>query len=592
MKPALFVFFIAALVGGCSCNRKKKEVPFGLSPEIPSHSEKVASPPPEPFEEVSGRIYATGTQEVSLRGATLESPGLQIFAALPYGRDDATQLLIIARPETASLDATIEGELGLYVSQKKETMFTPPALLREAQVERAACVPIAFDLRQFAPYLAAAEVEFECPETMHMTEVAIVDTTEQPRSVTHFTLTGRSSGAPAPSATFQVEATEQTRQLLMELSNNEQLTARLMWKMTHGRLARDDGEPSNTLRTALEDVREMWSETQYREALNKGLASLDLYDALCAEGGYAQVWSDGRWGVKCRAEDTEARITALSLAAAMRAGRMEDALPLALRLWPDGAETDAQPDGVAKAVMKKSSEAIGYQQLELKSGPSGGKAASQGPMLRFVDDEHVFVDSKDTLVALKDKAQSLAPHLAPSSPVKHPNQPFAVRPIKQDCFGHILPVVKLSSTSAAGAVGTLSKELRVESRHAPARSSCAHFAKWQGGGSGGWQVLGWGESGILLAKGLTMKLVPLTGPPRSVDVKEDLSIRAPKVSQDGKRYVVTVPQGVFVVDQKRASKVRYYATPGRAAGDHVVISPGGHRIAFLKHGSLFWADIA
>ncbi|HSN82453.1 MAG TPA: hypothetical protein VLS88_07755 [Polyangiales bacterium] len=548
----------------------RKQVPFGL--EDAGADEGQQSPPEQeeaPTPLPTGKRFEPNQVEVPVGESALVLESGYALAALEVdldGTDPLDALVVSADSQQVTLHAA--DARGLSVAARRVDSFLVPNDCAE---------PLA-EATQLSPSLVAIRVEHSC-ETGKRANHWIVTIEAQPRVRERITVLPPSERSSAP---IEVELRAEDRDgdgyedVVAEIQIGE-AEIPLTWLNRPGGFARDPSEPERTL-SALAD--EAWSSLSSNapSAEKRALQVIEVFIALCREGGAARLGFSGTQGLQCQQSPAAARAVSVAMAVAIRRGTFVRALELQ-RWWEDTAlqptpeERELIQNAWRKA--KASAASASWRLLDTSSAPVS---------LQFVDDDTLIVNgSAPRTIDLSSgtKTALSASQIQPAT--RDPESRFAVRGVRATCAGFEAEVGPIG--------GKQSHRVLVQRRadgmpcKTPIDRPASVFE---------WAVVGWAPQGLVAASGDLLRVIPLNelakpaGSPIELSPSSPLPapIRGARATPDGSRYVIPHEEGVVVRDWRK-SGAGLWLRPSdwnTVSGElrSLAISPDGTKVAVQK----------
>ncbi|MGD8607571.1 MAG: hypothetical protein PVH21_09780 [Myxococcales bacterium] len=568
-SAALIVCVAGQWLVGCT---GRKQVPFGLQdagttedqsqPEQPLEQEAEQAPLPV------GTRFEPNRVEVPVGQSALVLQSGYALTALEVdldGTEPPDALVVSADPQRVLLQAAYAKGLG--VEDRRIDAFLVPDH----------CGEPAADAWMLSPTLAAIRVEHTC-ELGPRLNYWLVTIEAQPRVRERITVLPPNERSSLPiSLELGVEDRDDDGydDVVVKVHVG-QVEVPLTWLNRPGGFARDPSEPEHTLGVLADDA---WKSLGSNPAAaeTQAMQVLEVFTALCREGGAARLGLSGTQGLQCQRSKAAARAVSIAMTAAIRRGTFIRALELQ-RWWEDTAlqPTPEERELVQNAWKRaKAATKVSWRLVDQSTSPVS---------VQFADDRTLIVDGRAPRSI--DLDSGLKTPLASSSvppAIRDPEGRFTVRSVRSTCAGFEAEVGPIG--------GKQSHRVLIEPRNraAPCKTPIDRPASVFE-----WQVLGWAPQGLLVASGDLLRIVPLNelGKPagQPVDLSPGSPLPAPihgaRVTPDGSRYVIPHPEGIVVRDWRKGGAGMWLRPEGwdTVPGElrSIAISPSGTKVAVQK----------
>jgi hypothetical protein len=368
---------------------------------------------------------------------------------------------------------------------------------------------------------------------------------------------------------------------------------KLTWLDRPSGLSRDLREPDATFAAWASAAQGLLAKKP-EQALSHAARVLSLEAALCREQGEAVLQVSGAPGIACKpSKGVTSALTTLVLAHARLKHVAE-----AFDAYTELARREPKPDKRALERVLTALAGLPKQKgIGMREGPRVEPERVPRvrlPAARFVDESTLLLRRSSPALYNLESGQETALAVATDDLVRDPSGALCVTDIERTSCGLRLRIERAPkvaspyvpsapvATPALLAFGT----------------SCTPDGSAARPDSAGFQVLGWAPQGVVAARGLEVRVVPLsaTGSPSSEPflVAEDTPLPAPLPAglsvPDGSRRVELTPVGVLVIARGSASP-EFWRPDGFAgiaqSAREVAISPMGRRVAVVADGVLY-----
>ncbi len=630
---------LTAVLSGCgACEEGEHSVPFKR--DEPVSTPTLAAPDAatdagaDAFVPVEGGTHPTGTQRIDFAdGTSIEIADGTLRAWLTVDLDADADL------DALLVTATATGELVLARAERRGDSFTAPHSVAALGAGAEACALETPSLRRFAAGFVSVHAETRCAASLSARTAAglddaapaptstptphappspaehlwIVTIEPLPRIAEHVSWESGSAREPGAVVVDSValssadldadgHADIELKVALRRTLDPEPFTLTLALFDRPAGLARDPAQPEASLRRLADGARDALRRDPAR-ALASADRVLALHAAVCREAGRASLRFDDASGLACGRSRAAGRAAAVRAAALARTG----ALLAAIEAY-DALATEAYDvpgvdrDRAREALAAQASKTLSWRKgpaLDLASGPAARLSA-----VAFVDEDTLLLrGNAPRNYALADGAESPT-GVAGDVLVSDPSGHFAIVGVVRTCEGHALRTV-LASQVVAGIVGgrSVSEPLVLASAPPPGARCPGKLLPPLRDDAGGWRVLDWTESGVLLVRAGELWRLALdeaakaAQPAVRVAATEDAQPRhAGALSTSGRHLALVTQLGVAVVDRATgaATLVPFAGSElaqaaARTALD-VAVSPSGRRVAIAHAGHVFVAS--
>jgi hypothetical protein len=606
LAPAIGL--LAGLTGGCTC---------GGDTTVPFHG---AGPPLRPVDPAVGLVpleaatYPDGTRQIDVesRPVRIEEGAIRASALFDFDRDGDRDALVVVlgAPGAAArvLYAERRGaELAPLVSLASRASLSIRGAGRETS-----CAPSGATVTPLSDALVIATVESLCndEDAPRLASTWVLSADERPRALELFELAGRAEGEGLAfaAADRDHDGHDDLEVEVRIATPSAPVTATLTWMNRAAGLAREGEQPEPTLATLATQSRELVRRSP-EEAIVVAERAIALRDAVCREAERPRLFLGGARGVPCGTSVGRAyAVRAAALARRLGAGEPMDALALSSALE---AFVGLDHQGVSiregdRALVRESwlrVATVPPARLRVhRSGdarPLGDGRTPRLSSLAFLDERRLLVRGEPARV-LHIEGDALVPDAGPERPelaesrVLDPDHELVLAAIGRSCEGTVVVIAPVD--------GPGRREILVSPRPAPAVAECPTMPEGHRADDGGFVPLGWAPSGLVLARGTELTMVPLdatgapAGPPSVLD--PETAAPAPLVPgaavSEAQGFALAFPFGIVVVDRVRRRLGLYrdedFAVPQGLPID-VAVSPSLERAAWICGGSICWADL-
>lgn len=604
----LLVFFAAITWWGCDSCESGGPVPFGLDSGAPLSAPPVTRPrvEHEPSQGVELRVqdYPEGARSAELDGAPIVIEGAMIrsLGAWDFDRDGDRDALVIA------VDDNAERRARLWAVRRESESFERPMELRQPRAFSGECAIVRSAIHAMDPSMVRVELTSRCSETGYELEDEVhaiaIGRGPSPRVLERVTLGRKVRDQGGDSFILRTEDRDADghADLVVDLSfeppaRDSPVRVSLAFLDRPSGFAREPSEPETTIAALAEQARGALRREPER-ALDIASGAVAIWEALCHESSRARFDVGGARGVSCGRSQGAGRAIAIMAQAAARTGQPLLAVQAAERLRD--ASISVRPRD-REAVMSALSS-LGGEPWPIHEGPFVTREpehAARRSIVGFVDENRILVRdstprifdiSSGTEETTTDPAGGALELLAPSAE-------YRLVGIERRCIGTVL-VIESSSASVA----TTRKTALLAPRRPPPGAPCPDLNPRFRSDDDGWRVLGWAPQGVLVARDLELRLIPLDleanplGEP--VILERGAAIPAPiapgPATSDGRAFVYSAPGGWVVVElapERQVSFVRAMAHgDARGVNVDVAVSPSTRRIAWVADGRVWWLE--
>jgi len=585
-------FGMVALATACgSCeDGDGRLVPFGIDagqegPEAPEPTEE------PPFSAVEGQRLPEGTRAVAVEGAELQANEGHFAALLPLdmeGDGDRDALLLVHGDEGYGLTLAIRQ--GSSFELRTLGNFAAPA-------------PCALDdvsMRTVAAKIAVVKAGFRCNvETREDRWGAlwILSVDRNPRVLERITMLpehGRAPGTLDANARAADHDADGHMDVLVDFrlttpDQAEPITTTLIWLDRPSGLGRVPGQPEGDI-VALADRAKAVSATSTAAAVAR--SALALHAALCRGDSAPRIRLGGADGVDCGVSSGAGRAVATLSASLARQGNLLGAIEAFQRVRQGGLRVAGADERAAERAILALAQAPTERQGPMASPPEGPDVRLPG--LTFADATTVFVPgTPPQLWNFETDEVTSAPGKDRELLVSDRSRRFAVVDIRRSCDGYTLAIVRVEDVTGNVVIGQPVSEPLLESKAPPRGARCPELPRATREQDGGWKVLGWAPQGVVAARGVEVRLVPLSeqaeaaGEPRVLRAGPlPAPLPAGRYARAGHAHAAITSFGITVVELRgegRAVLLRPEGWSAEAASD-VIISDDGARVAYLGGG--------
>ena len=546
----------------------RKQVPFGLEDAGVDEGQQQSPPEQEesPAALPTGKRFEPNQVEVPVGESALVLESGYALTALEVdldGTDPLDALVVSADSQQVALHAAYAR--GLSVVARRVDSFLVPNHCAE---------PLA-EATQLSPSLVAIRVEHSC-EAGKRANHWIVTIEAQPRARERITVLPPSERSSAP-IELELRAEDRDEDGYEDVVADIQVGEAhipLTWLNRPGGFARDPSEPERTL-SALAD--EAWSSLSANapSAEKRALQVIEVFIALCREGGAVRLGFSGTEGLQCQQSRAAARAVSVAMAVAIRRGTFVRALELQ-RWWEDTAlQPTPEERELVQNAWRKAKASASWSLLDTSSAPVS---------LEFVDDDTLLVNgSGPRTIDLSSGTKTVLSAARIQPAARDPESRFAVRGVRATCAGFEAEVGPIGGKQSHRVL--LQRRVDGMPCKTPIDRSASVFE---------WAVVGWAPQGLVAASGDLLRVIPLNelakpaGSPIELTPSSPLPapIRGARATPDGSRYVIPHPEGVVVRDWRKGAAGLWLRPPGwnTVAGElrSLAISPDGKKVAVQK----------
>ncbi|MFO0708643.1 MAG: hypothetical protein U0353_02330 [Sandaracinus sp.] len=236
--------------------------------------------------------------------------------------------------------------------------------------------------------------------------------------------------------------------------------------------------------------------------------------------------------------------------------------------------------------------------------PVSARRSPRLSTLAFLDESRLLVRGASPRV-LRIEGESFVPESAPELRLEDarlldPDGALELVALERSCEGTVAVIAPASGI--VDAVTGSRREVLVAPRPAPAVATCPTMPEGHRADDDGFVALGWAPSGLVLARGSAITLLPLdaSGAPAGPSSVLDPQIPAPAplpagaAVPDARGYALALPIGIVVVDRVEHTLSVFhgedFSVPQGLPID-VALSPSLARAAWLCGGAICWAEL-
>ncbi len=609
----LLVIASSAWASGCSSGRDRR-VPFRGAEQAGAS----ATPPVRELAPIEVLSHPDGTHAVDLDGSVvrIDEGSIRASAVFDFDRDGDRDVLLVVLDAPRAAARVFYGErrgaeLAPLVSLASLASIAPEPGDAGCRATSAAIVPLSEAL-----VLASVEASCEDATRPRLSSAWVLSADERPRALEILRFAGQTEGE---GLSFAARDRDQDGHDDLEVEvrvrvGEASVTTTLVWMNRPAGLAREGTAPDPTF-TALAEQALSRARSSPEEAIAATAQGIALREAICRDAERPRLWIGGARGVPCDASAAVGRLYALragALAGGLRALDDVEAVATALDAFIDldheGVALRAGDRGfVREAWMRLAS--IPPPLLEVHRHPAD-QLVPQGASprlssLAFVGEDELVVRGAEPR-ALRVEGDALVPSSAPLDPtlaelaIVDTARALRLEAIERSCDGIVLVVG--ASGEPAEVAGGGRREYLVAPRTPPFAASCPNMPPGLRADDGGFVALGWSPSGVVLAHGARVVLVPIgaggepLGAPTPLEEGTPLPAPLPEGAavRDAHAYALAFPFGIVVVDRAaRAVRVFRDADFSVPAGRpiDVALAPSGSRAAWICGDAICWADL-
>lgn len=618
LAPLLALGLCAGAIGqGCSCGGDTT-VPFhaGGEPSLRPVDPAASLAPLE------AAAHPDGTRQIDVETSPvrIEQGSIRASALFDFDRDGDRDAVIVV------LDAPGAAARVLY-AERRGSELAPLVSLASRETlamsgggREVACAPASASVTPLSASLAIATIESRCEDESapRLASTWVLSADERPRALELFELAGRAEGE---GLSFAADDRDQDGHDDLEVevriaTPSIAVTSTLTWMSRAAGLAREGDQPEPTLATLATQSRELVRRNP-DEAIVAAERAIALRDAVCREAERPRLFLGGARGVPCGTSASIGRAYAMRAAAlARRLGAGAPGEPAAIsaaleayvRLDHHGVSIREGDRALVRESWLRVASVPPARLVVHRAGeasPLGVRRAPRLSSLAFLDEARLLVRGPDARV-LRIEGDALVPEAVEDlaaggeSRVLDPDGALELVGIERSCEGTV--VVIAPASGIVDAVTGNRREILVAPRPAPAVATCPTMPEGHRADDDGFVALGWAPSGLVLARGAEVTMVPLDasgapiGPPTVLDAQTPAPAPLPRGAAvpDARGFALALPFGIVVVDRgERRIEVFHdedFAVPQGLSVD-VALSPSLARAAWLCGGAICWADL-
>ncbi|MDD9970101.1 MAG: hypothetical protein OXR73_27900 [Myxococcales bacterium] len=600
---------------GCDCN-EGPAVPFKHPDALQKEntSSEQGERPPEGSGDAGlrrGQRFVDAPSRVELAAGTLEKKGGHIHATLSTGPDELDILALVSdRSGRLAVERTVR------TSRPGLLPLTP---ILELVAAARQCTVVSGGLDTLSTAHLHATVTLSCPRKLdtashgeptggakHLVRSHWLLTAEKsPRQLEHIELHAPpGQDAPALALRFEgklidgddhpdIEAMLQLNGTgdAADASPENQLVSRipLQWLSRPSGLAVQDGEPERTLVQLADEA----ATTKAPEAGRKATALLALHKRLCRSAGTSEIALSGQMGLPCPPSQAVARAHSILVATAIARERILDALEhrQALedpRLRPTPADRKRAEEAIAAAPTS-----VAFQ---FSKGPTLSPARTtpvHRPRVAFLDDGRLLLRGTPNQIYILSTKEVAPAGIRSSLAMTDPKGRLAVAEVFRSCQGYRARIVRATQIINGIVAGPDVARPLIMPAQVPSGYPCDKLPSHVRQQSGGFVVLDYSDSGLLLGRGAELLTLPLDSSGESTsDAAQPLTGGRPiprskepiAITTKGS-YALPTPAGIAIIRNGRVELVRPPDAQGEVAD--VALSPSGTRLA-LTRGRQVW----
>lgn len=607
---------IAVALAGCSSCESGGPVPFGLDAGgpgeqprgdrggsvLPEDRASVATTP-----SISLRELPEGTTRVDVEGAAIELGGAPILAVVAWDSDgDRDRDALVIAPGAAG------GGPRVLAALREGASFAVPVELVSAPPLAAGCSIARSGARALDAAILAIELEAACPEdelgASRVLHAFAIASGPRPRVLERFVLRARAGDGGAPIDALRLRSEDRDEDghadlivdLALAVDGEAAADVSLALLDRPGGLARDAAEPEARIAALAQEAR---GALRRRPERARGTArrAIALYEALCRESGRSRLELGGAGGLPCGRSAATGRALAVLAQAAARTGQpLEAALALARLETAHVSVRDADRDAARAAI-----DGIAATPGEVHEGPPAAAPAERGPRLSalaFLDEQHLLLRGDRARVIDLGTGAELAPpeHASTALALVDPSGTHRLAAIERRCAGTVLVI---AASDALGDLTGARTIAPVAPRRPPPGAPCPDLTPALRADDDGWRALGWAPQGVLAARGVELRVVPLDlgGRPAgdAVPIEPGAAIPAPiapgHATADARAYATFAPGGIVLVELAPGRRTTLIRPAEHAAFEgapiDVAISPSARRLAWIAEGHVRWLEL-
>jgi hypothetical protein len=607
---ALAISIFVSLGGCSSCDGEP--VPFGLDAARPRRTDAVlgASVGPAAVGDrapLASRDLPDVAPSADIEGATLAIPGetLRAIAAWDLDGDGDRDAIAITTGDAA------RGP-GVFVALREGSELRPQLEVHRSAVLDPGCAIEHASTQALSESFIAVDLALRCPIDEHgatrILQAIAITSAARPRVLERFVLRAREREGSSPE-TLGLRAEDLdhdghadlavTVALLVDGGDPVDVTLGLLDRPAG--LARDPAEPEARIAALAGEAR--GALRRHPERARAGASrALALHEALCRESGHPRLEIGGVAGLACGRSSSVGRALSILVQTAARAGEPVAAIDAYARLSaPDVAARDTDREAARTTIEGLTAAAIAVHEGPAVAVPEGG--LPRLGTLAFLGEDRLLVRGRSPrTVDLTNGTEMPAEEGQGALALADPSRTLRLLAIERRCEG---TVVVLGGLDPLADLTSARSTALISPRRAPAGAACPDMTPALRSDDDGWRALGWAPQGLLVARGIDVRMIPLDLSGRAagapVVIAPGGAIPGPiapgHATSDGRLYVRSTTGGIVVVDLASAPRSASLLRPaGWAPPDgtevDAAISPSGRRIAWISGGRLRWVDRA